>query len=224
MKPLAALHEIGRHTERIRPVLSETLSALDTWSGLGYPTGGGNGRTSETSNPTARIASAVVDAERAWDGKDPFVRDSFARDRAQLADELNTAEAALRRARDIVDRSQALPPGVIAAAEGCEPCGRVTKGSKPHEASYQPIHTRIERHDNPDGPKLPLCKFHYDWTLRYEELPAVAIDVWHLEHLGSRVPNQMVRDHMPEAFDRAQAKASGRPLAVSRLELRVESR
>ncbi len=220
MKPLAALHEIGRHTERIRPVLSATLSALDTWSGLGYPAGGGNGRTSETSNPTARIAAAVVDAERAWDGKDPFVRDSFARDRAQLADELNTAEAALRRARDIVDRSQALPPGVIAAAEGCEPCGRVTKGSKPHEASYQPIYTRVPRPENEDGPRLPLCSFHFEFFTRYDELPTAAIAEYHLEHLGSRIPLQLIRDQMPEAFSRSQSKQRGRMLGRTRLDLR----
>lgn len=220
MKPVAALTEICRHADKIASRLAPTIAALDVWSGHGYPSGGGSGRGSETSNPTARIASKNVDKERAWVGNDPFVRDTFARDKAQIVEDLATAEAAMRRVRDTLDRNQALPSGVTGAAEGCEPCGRVQAGGKPHEASHQAIYSRIERRENPDGPKLPLCSFHFEFWERYEALPTVAINEYHLEHLGSRIPRQLVRDQMPEAFSRAQSKQAGKALGRTRLDLR----
>ena len=218
MKPAAALTEICKHADRIAPRLGPTLAKLDEYSGVGYPTGGGSGRSSETSNPTARIATALVDQERAWNGKDPFVRDSYDRDKAQLAEELNTAEACMRRARDIIDRNQALPSDVLRAANGCEPCSRVLTGGRPHESSWQAVYSRIERPENPEGPKLALCSFHYEFWERYEELPTPTINEYHLEHLGSRIPRQLIRDQMPQAWTRAQSKAAGRPLGITRLE------
>lgn len=214
MKPEMLARAAAEHLEQLRPRLSEALANLECWAGIGYGSGGSNGRSGGTSDPTQRMALNTLERP---------VRDQFASDHAALVASLQTAELALRKAEQIVDRSRALPNGSVSTPEGCWPCSQVkdpTSG-KGHENGFQAIYVRKPIVDA--GPKIGLCSFHSEWLERYDQLPTGPIDLWHLEHPGTRVPQQMIKDQMPEAWSIAQSRAADRALGRSKLGLRASA-
>lgn len=220
MKPPALLNECGKHIDRLGPTLPQALANLAEWAGIGYGSGGDSGRSSDVSDPT--FATAAQALERKARGQ---ARDNFAHDHAEICEGLTTAEAALKRVLAIVDRSRALPTDaegkpVIEAAPGCEPCSMVKAAGRPHEASWQQKYATIERPKNPGGLRMLVCSFHHEFFERYECLPTPTIDLYHLEHLGGKIPKDMIRDQMPEAFSLAQSRQRGRLLGRANLGLK----
>lgn len=213
MKPEQTIVECRKMFDRISPRAPRTLTALEEWMG-GYGSGGGNGRSTGISRPTERQALTALD--RTAKGQP---RDQAAQDHAQISEDLNMIFLALKRLDATIDRNQVLPAGVVQPEDGCEPCSRVTIAGRPHEASWQPIYVRIERPDNPDGAKLPLCSFHHEFYGRYGIFPNAAINEWHLGHLGARIPYLLIRDHHPDEFAMAQSKQRGRLLGRQNLGL-----
>lgn len=213
MKTEQLIIEARKMFDRISPRAPRTLTALEEWMG-GYGTGGGNGRSTGISRPTERLAMQAM--KNVDEGKP---RDEAAKDHAQITEDLTMIFLALKRLDACIDRNQVLPAGVVQPEEGCEPCSRITVGGRPHEASWQPIYTRIDRPDNPHGPKLPLCSFHHEFRARYGVLPCPAINEYHLEHLGARIPYLLIRDHHPDEFAMAQSKQRGRLLGRQNLGL-----
>lgn len=95
----------------------------------------------------------------------------------------------------------------------CKPkvcvCACLTRDHR-HPASHQRIHAR--RGPRPEWAEtdddrvddLARCQFHYEFATRYGVDAHHAITLWHLDHLGFRLPEALVREHHP-----AQYKARG---------------
>lgn len=111
-----------------------------------------------------------------------------------------------------------LPPGHDCE---CEPEGdrehtNCTKDCKPkscvcaclardhrHPASHQRIHARRgprpewAEDDDDRVADLARCQFHYEFATRYGVDTHPAITLWHLGHLGFRLPDTLIRTHHP---------------------------
>lgn len=161
-----------------------TRTRLREWSGIGWPAGGEQTRSPGKSDPTPAAALST--------DRDVV---SIGLDLAELDEAITVMRSGAQRVRQILERHQLETPGPGKGEPGCVLCESTEgEGRKPHPDRWQKPHTRMLL---PKLGTVPVCSFHYEWHQRYGWMPAPQINRWHLDHLGSRVPRQLIQDHHP---------------------------
>ncbi len=191
------------------------LANLHAWGGLGYATKssgtvGGTGAGGH-SDPTF-VAASIGLSE-----KD---RDRWARQHADVTDAVEQAVLAVARAVDIIDgatNTAELPP-----ADGCSVCARVVQIVGVHDCS-RACRDRDPKHQHPDAWQpiygrrrrpgheadtlallVPYCSFCWKWIDRWGVEPHPRIGLYHLDHPGTRIPNNLIRECHPDEWARGR--------------------
>lgn len=153
--------------------------------------GGGGGKGSH-SDPTAH--SATDEQRQAEAAK-------LIADRDRICKSLETAAKALDETEEMVDLLFN-PNTPSKASPGCVVCDLVRgDDGRPHPMSWQAVkarercgwHYRFRFGDGPDRPG-----FGTD--------PVLALNRWHLDHLGEELRPSLIRDHMPVEFGAREAR------------------
>lgn len=207
----AVLHEIAEHRDVVAARGIRARRNLGLWGALGYPGGGGGPRgRNHTSDPTfAAVYRLLSDKDR----------EDFGRFHAELEEQLTIAQVALAKAAKIV--TDATTTSLLPGAAGCCICDQATqsaghrcsrecgaRGHK-HAEAWQPIYTR-KRAGGASDPLRGYCSFCVEFIERYEVDPHPSIVLWHLDHLGSRVPHSLIRQYHPAEFQQYHGSRSRR--------------
>ncbi len=207
---------VGEHLAYVERHHVHARANFAAWSGLGYPTGGGQSRTPGIGDPTGGAALAAdradagdengdhpagVTAPDQWEPGDHFDLEQRRMDLA-FADLARATRNLYEIVKGAVDPELArnLPP-----VEGCALCAEITThDGRPHPEGHSEVYNRITRPSMPHGRKIPVCSWCDRFIRDYGTEPHRDIVAWRLDHPGSNVPHTMIRDHHPTEFDRTQ--------------------
>lgn len=198
----------------------EARAKLHDRAGIGYPRtsmGGGGGPSGGHSDPVARAAADAL--ERAE-------RDRYEAEYHALGHHAKHADRHLENAENIV--TAAVVTSSVPGVPGCAACGAVTLRGLAHDCDqacrdrdhkhpngWQEIYKRIPSPEDPTGADVPYCTWHARFVENYGVEPERAIVIWHLDHLGSKVPHALIRDRHPVEFADYEARrrsvTEGRP-------------
>lgn len=184
------VREMAADFDVVAKGLMRARANYQAWTGLGYPTQsmGGSSSGHGVPNPTETVALSVIDRTE---------REALAKEWAELDADVETARLALQRARKKVTATTITTgkPGAL----GCTNCDDARRrNGQPHPEAFQP------RHAN------GLCQFCDDFAQRYGIEPGPDVVLYHLDHLGQRVPYSIIRAAHPREFEQVHAGKSRR--------------
>lgn len=185
----ALLTSIGNHSQTLSKArVKAAQRRLHEWGGLGWPAGSG-GRGNGVNKPVERLVQRLgctVDGCSEPLKCNHWKSDEFARASAELDEHLVAAEHHLAKAHKLVlaatSTTRAVPPA------GCKLCAEVN-----HPNSFQPVYTK------------GLCSFCAGFLERYHVEPSPKVRRYHLDHPGSRVPREIIREEHPQAYAEVHA-------------------
>jgi hypothetical protein len=174
--------EIREALAIIEPDLALARQNLRDWSANGLESSGETGSRSGPSDPTAAAALARAASRDEW------------RTKLVLIDERLVQARQLLYAISIDVHELTQPAMRTGSDAGCVLCAEHADGA------FQPTYTTRPRQDLEDGDLIGYCSFHAKWLDRYGEDAARPITRWHLDHLGQRIPKNLIREHHPDAY------------------------
>lgn len=215
------------HAQELLEVLPLARTRLRDWKHDGYPTGG-TGESSIGSNrhsdPVAQAVEATAIINRKTGNQLGFrPLDTYDDRLKELDRELPAIRTFIRDLTAELTDLIRLHPGD--GIEGCRLCESVRlpiddDGKALHrcdDACRARKHTHALAHQDIYSRKAPAvtvddaprCSWHYEFAERYGVDAHEAIALFHLDHLGERIPYALIREHHPDAVAQRNGSASG---------------
>lgn len=177
---------------------------LTEWSADGLTNGGDSGHPGGHSDPVAQTVCGSETRDPAGNHTGWRPTDEHHHRLTHIDRRILIARALLQEAA--VDITNTVRRTDLPEPDGCYLCARYGHDST---HAWQPIKVRRHR-PGTDSLKIPYCAFHHEFADRYGVDAGPAVTTWHLEHLGARIPKQLIREHHTAAFEKAQRAAGAR--------------